>query len=136
MMAQIVMSHNYSNYECPGTEVLCFEYDSPEAFLVGFEDAWRAANQRLKDSKIAVEKWLSNRPKSRSKSRKHEEEMQKWFASRPKDADHYFLFCGYRFQIEEFQNNGEAGQKDPFDVPDVYELQEWFKARCINIGRD
>lgn len=103
-------------YDCGSyQQTLCFNYESTEAFLVNFEIALKAKLAEVK-------------------------------ATREKEGYHYiksdFVFCGHEFDASDFivaQDEWMSAKKhksktEEIELPDVFELEEWFESNCKITG--
>lgn len=133
MVDIVVCYQEGGGYECdPYPHTLCFRYESPEAWLVRFEERLLATKSRHEAVLAAFRGWLTSQPPSKA----GEAARRKWEDSRPPDVDELrrwhdgspsvvdFVFCGHLFNYRDFV----AGDK--ICLPDVYELREWFELRC------
>jgi hypothetical protein len=139
-MKIVVCYDTGGDYECGSYHhSLCFEYESPEAFLVDFETAVKEKIERLQRWNEREKKWQDEKPAPYLSGRGKNRELLKqkhaeWLNQRPSITDDFersdFNFCGYEFSIHDFTYGGNYAN---LDLPNVYSLEEWHD-ECMKQG--
>lgn len=135
-MQKIVVRYSSDGgYECGCYDhVLCFNYESPEAWVVHFEELLKERKKQIKETEEAYRKWIKRQPPHTmvvgghvlfdKKHKGAEEKYALWLGQQPQYPQRDFIFCGHNFYIEDFCVG------DDLTLPEVYELNEWFE-KCV-----
>lgn len=97
-------------------EVVCFEYESKQAFIADLEQAVYNARRHCQETKKAWHDWKKQEPEPY-----YTEKWNQWANSEP-DHSWTFLFLGHKFPLGCFAGLLENG----IHMPEIMELQQWF----------
>ncbi|RJQ25051.1 hypothetical protein C4577_06610 [Candidatus Parcubacteria bacterium] len=133
---KIVMEYSeHGGYECGCYEhVLCFEYESKEAFIIDFEICLNEVRLNRFFYKKNREEWDKEKPALKN----NVEKAREWLGKQPNRPSDKFEFCGQKFDYENFVIVGEwespsfIKENEQFELPEVYELDEWWQAKRLN----
>lgn len=132
-MQRIVMTYSTGGgYECGSYEhVMCFNYESIEAFYVHFEDALKEAKEKTDQYTSVYDKWNRSRPLDK-KDKNYKKLCDEWFAKRPMgNHSDNFSFIGIEFDWRDFWVGEHLGD-GCWDMPDIKEINEWFASKVEN----
>lgn len=126
-MQKIVM--RYCSDQCE--TVLCFNYESPEAFLLDFEAKLKEVQSQVTEVQAAWNAWNDNKPKGNimhSSVRKAVVEYMK-NTPKPPSIPGEIKFCNYSFWATDFCRYNP----DRIVLPEVFTLEEWH-ANCVAVN--
>lgn len=117
--------------------VRCFEYESDTAWLCNFEKILRSTIEKFVQSRKLMDAWESAKPVfGDPMTPKQQAQHDKWFKTCPNvnyEEIGTFQFAGQTFNLSEFYErvHEDLLKSDiAINLPEVYELDVWFLARC------
>ena len=116
--------------DCHSEHVLCFRYESAEAWLVHFEEKLRKCFHDWEHDYKLYGEWQARKPnlsvKGTKNRQKAEEKYNLWKKEEPNKGNSSFEMCNHTFYFWDFYTlRGSTHWENP--LPEVHELNEWFE---------
>jgi hypothetical protein len=125
---KIVVTYTTGDWEGTYDHILCFNYESAEAWLVDFDNKLKEMKAKREEFKKLEKEWYKREPSIHKLSPERANEvMAKWYSIRPMVTYGVFTFCNYHFYTNDFIYGDSS-----VNLPDVFELNEWFDGVAKN----